>query len=275
MTAPADLRPAGRRRPGPGLAVVLAAAVLAALAFTPVAGLHQAAGVALVLLLGVAAYAVVTRLAPGLDPVPAATLAAVGAVALLILAVVALAAAKMPLSPRPMTAAVAALTAGLQLTAEALSRSRLRPGLGRRWRPALAVMLATVATGLLVTDAGAVTARLAPRATPAPFSSFGFTGAAARWNRQLDVSAGQVVSAPLEVLNRTGRADVYDISYQLGGTARQVARVDVAAGGRWDSTVAVPMPATGCPARLAFQAASSASTEMLDVWLRWSAPACG
>lgn len=281
MTAvPGDLhepqyRSPGRRRVGPGLLVAPAAAGLAALALTPVAGLHQGAGAALIVLLAAAAYALVTRLVPGLDPVPAATLAALGSLAAIILAVVALAALSVPVSRTPMVAMVAVLAAGVQIAAETQSPVRSHRGGRRRWRPALFVVLATVATGLLVTDAGAVTARLAPHATPAPFTSFSFSGAAARWSQQLDVRAGQVVEVPLQVLNRTGRADVYDISYQLGSASGEVAHVDVAAGGQWGATVPVTMPATGCPTRLAFEAASSASTETLDVWLRWSDPACG
>lgn len=268
MTAPA------RRRPGPGVVAVPVAAVLAAVALAPVSGLHQVAGVSLVLLLGWTAYGLVTRLFPGLDPVPAATLAAITAVAAVILSVVGLSAATVPLSPGPMSVDLAALAALFQLASETQRRSGLPAGWRRRWRPVLFAGVGVAAAGLMALDAGAVTSRLAPKAAAAPYTAFSFAGPAARWNQQLEVGPGQTLEVPLQVVNRSGRADLFIVSYQLGSARHQLAEVDIAASGQWTATFPVVMPQAGCPQRLSFDAASTSGTETLDVWLQWNDPAC-
>lgn len=251
-----------------------AAAGLAVLALTSIRGLHQAAGVLLVAALVWAAYGVVVRLFPGLDAVPALLLASMLGLSLVALLTVAVYAATVPLGSRSTVITVGAVTAALVVLGEALGRA---PAPLRWWthrRTVTVAVLTAAACGLLVTDAGAVTARLAPRSHPEPYSSFGFAGPAARWSQELAVSPGQVVDIPLQIVNRSGHRDRFTVQSQVGGAAHTLATVDLAKSATWTATFPVTLPESGCPTRLAFYARSAAATETLDVWLQWNDPSC-
>lgn len=270
MTADASTR----RRPGPGVVAVPISAGLGYLALISVDGLHQVAGVALTLVLGWTVYGLLARLFPGLDPVPALALAAMGSMALVILMVVALAAATVSVTPRSMVIAIAGLSAALTGVGEAVSRSRMPT---RTWRSRRAVafaVLTVAACGLLVTDAGAVTARLAPQAKPQPFTSFSFAGSAARWGQELIVTDGQTLDVPLHLVNSSGHQDRFVVDYTLGSVSGTLAAVDLRASQQWTATFPITVSSAGCPTRLAFEAHSPGTTETLDVWLQWNDPAC-
>ncbi len=262
-----------RRAPSGRLAAIPVAAVLAFLAQTGVAGLHQAAGVLLVVGLVWAGYGIVIRLFPGLDAVPAVILAAMTSACLVALLVVAVYAAGVTVTPRHMVITIAAGASVLVIVGEVLGRvPRMRWWTSRR--TVTVAVLTAAACGLLVVDAGAVTARLAPRSVAAPYSAFGFAGAAARWSQELSVYPGQVLAVPLQIVNHTGRPARFVVQSQISGVRHTLTSVEVAKSATWTGTFPVTMPSTGCPSRLVFLARSAATTETLDVWLQWNNPSC-
>lgn len=255
------------------LAAIPAFAVLAFLAQSSYSGLHQAAGILLVVGLVWAGYGIVVRLFPGLDAVPAVILAAMLSVCLVALLVVAVYAAGVTVKPRHMVITLAAAAAVLVVVGEVLGRGPRMRWWTRR-RTATFAVLAVTACGLLVVDAGALTARLSPRAAPAPYSAFGFAASAARWSQELQVNPGQVLTVPLQIVNRTGHRDRFVVQSQLGGVRHTLATVELARSATWTASFPVTMPPTGCPSRLAFYARSAATTETLDVWLQLNNPSC-
>lgn len=263
-----------RRLTLPRLAGLPIAAGLAFLALSTMDGLHQAAGAALVVVLVWSAYGIVVRLFPGLDPVPSLLLASMLAVSVVALLVVAVVAASVRIAPRPMVVTAAAAAGGLILVGETLGRA---PAPYRWWasrRTMTFAALTAAACGLLVTDAGAVTARLAPRAAPAPYSSFSFAGPAARWSQELSVSPGAVVTVPLQIVNRTGRRATFVVDSDVGGSRHTLATVALNQSASWSAAFPITVPSSGCPSRLAFDSTSGATTETLDIWLHWSDPSC-
>lgn len=268
MTATAGRRPIGRsgRRP----AAVGATALLSVLAVAGPAGFHRAAGSGLVVLMVLAALEVVRTRLDGLDPVPALVLAAVGSMALLVLGVVA-AAVVVPIDPASTVAVVSLLT--VSLTAAAARPAGAGRVARRSGRAALFAGLTVAACGLLAVDAGAVTARLAPRAGAAPFTSFSYAGAAARWDRPVPVAPGTPLEVPVRIANHSGAAGVFTVTYRLGARTGVLAEADVASGGTWSGRLAVPMPDSGCPDRLAVAASGRGGTDSLDATLQWPATA--
>ncbi|HET9078043.1 MAG TPA: hypothetical protein VFN68_13995 [Acidimicrobiales bacterium] len=256
------------------LAALPVAAVLAALALSSWAGIHQAAGALLVAGVVWAGYGVVVRLFPGLDAVPALVLAGMLGACVVALLVVAVYAAGVTVTPSHMVITVAAGAAALVVVGEVLGRAAPRMRWWASRRTVTFAVLTATACGLLVVDAGAVTARLAPRSAPAPYSAFGFAGPAARWSQELEVSPGQVLTVPLQIVNHTGHRARFVVQSQIGGTAQTLATVEVGRAASWTASFPVAMPETGCPSRLVFTARSAATTEMLDVWLQWNDPSC-
>lgn len=254
--------------------------VCAALSRVSVPGVHQVAGIGLIVLLAWSVHRVLTRLSPGLEPVPAVVLSGVAALALLAVLIVVASAATMPVRPVAVVILIAVATAALAGLASVVPASGQRGlwqvirgmGLPAGFLGMVAIFVAAIA--VLAVDIGATTARVSPSPAPERFTALSFAGSAARWNAPVAASPGAQLTVPLTLVNRSAQAVRFQLSSDLGTTHTDLTAVQLVSGRTWTGQVAVRLPLTGCPNRLAISATSPGSNDAVDVWLDWPQPAC-